>query len=253
MRPNPIKAIWDEGRAVINGWCVIPSSFSAEIMASLNWDSLTLDLQHGVIDYQNAVTMFQAISTTETAPMARVPWNDPSIIMKLLDAGAYGLICPMVNNREQAEAFVGACRYSPRGYRSSGPVRATLYAGADYMTHADDTVLTFAMIETTEALENLDKILSTPELDAIYVGPSDLSISMGGKPGLDQTEPMVVEAIGTIVAAAKRHGIRCGIQCGSTDYAKKMIADGFDLVTVLSDMRMIIAAGNRVLAEMRGE
>ena len=174
-------------------------------------------------DYQSAVGMFQAISTTRAAPMARVPWNDPAIVMKMLDAGAYGLICPLVNSAEEAERFAKACRYPPRGYRSSGPIRALIYGGADYFDHADDTIVTFAMIETTDALANLDGILAVEEIDAVYIGPSDLSLSLGCKPGLDRTEPVVVEAIETILAAAKRHGKRAGIQCNDTGYARRMI------------------------------
>lgn len=253
MRANPIRELWRDGKTVLNGWCAIPSSFSAEIMASLGWDSITVDMQHGVIDYQVAVGMFQAISTTATAPMARVPWNDPSIVMKMLDAGAYGIICPLVNTAEEAKRFAGACRYPPRGYRSSGPVRATLYAGPDYMDHADDTVLAFAMIETTEALGNLDAILAVDEVDAVYIGPSDLSLSLGGRPGLDQTEPKVVEAIETILAATKRHGKRAGIQTNDPNYAKRMIALGFDLVTVLNDNRLMVQAGTKAIAEMRDD
>ncbi len=253
MRENPVRRIWAEGKAVLNGWCAIPSPFSTEIMASLGWDSLTVDMQHGVVDYQTAVGMFQAISTTDAAPMARVPWNDPAIVMKTLDAGAYGLICPLVNSAAEAARFAGACRYPPRGYRSSGPVRAALYAGADYMDHADDTIVAFAMIETADALANLDSILDVEELDAVYIGPSDLSLSLGGRPGLDQTDPAVVEAIETVLGAAKRHGKRAGIQCNDTGYARRMIDLGFDLVTVMSDQRLMVAAGNRVVAAMRGE
>ena len=251
MRANPVRQIWAEGKAVLNAWCAIPSAFSAEVMASLGWDSVTVDMQHGVVDYQDAVGMFQAISTTQAAPMARVPWNDPAIVMKMLDAGAYGLICPLVNSAEEAERFAKACRYPPRGYRSSGPIRALLYGGADYFDHADDTIVTFAMIETTDALANLDAILAVDEVDAVYIGPSDLSLSLGGKPGLDQTNPVVVEAIETILAAAKRLGKRAGIQCNDTGYARRMVEMGFDLVTVMSDQRLMVAAGSKVVAEMR--
>ena len=251
MRANPIRALWAEGKSVLNGWCAIPSAFSAEIMASMGWDSITIDMQHGMIDYQTAVGMFQAISTTASAPTARVPWNDPAIVMKMLDAGAYGIICPLVNTAEEAQRFAGACRYPPRGYRSSGPVRASLYGGPDYMDHADDTVLALAMIETTQALDNLDAILAVDEIDAVYIGPSDLSLSLGGRPGLDQTEPKVVAAIEAILTAAKKHGKRAGIQTNDTSYAKRMIELGFDLVTVMNDNRLLVAAGTKVVADMR--
>ena len=251
VRANKIRTIWDKGAWALNGWCTIPSGFSAELMAGLGWDAVTVDMQHGVIDYRDAVAMFQAISTTEAVPMARVPWNDPAYVMKTLDAGAYGIICPMINTRAEAEKFAGAMRYAPVGYRSSGPIRASLYGGPDYMDKANDTLLALAMIETAEAMANLDTIAATPGIDALYVGPSDLSISLGGTPGLDQTADKVVAAINAIVAAAKRHGKRVGIQCGSVIYAKKMIKDGFDLVTVLSDSRIIASLGAQTVKEMR--
>ena len=102
MRENTVKTIWAKGGCVVNGWLSIPSSFSAEVMAHQGFDSLVVDMQHGVVDYQTAVTMLQAISTTSVIPFARVPWNDPAYIMKILDAGAYGIICPMINSRKEA-------------------------------------------------------------------------------------------------------------------------------------------------------
>ena len=214
MRENTLRKIWARGEAVVNGWLSIPSSFSAEVMAHQGFDSLTVDMQHGVIDYQTAVTMLQAISTTPVIPLARVPWNDPALLMKILDAGVYGVICPMINTRAQAEALVAACKYAPRGYRSWGPVRASIYAGADYGDHANDDLIVMPMIETAEAVKNIDEILSVPGVDAVYVGPSDLSLTMGCKPRLDQTDPPVVEAQQKIVEACKRHGVAAGIHNG---------------------------------------
>lgn len=250
MRPNRIRTIWGQGGHVLNGWLGIPNSFSAEVMAQLGWDSLVIDLQHGLIDYQAAVLMMQAISTTEVVPMVRVPWNDPAIIMKCLDAGAYGVICPMINNRDEAERFVGACRYPPLGYRSGGPTRALIYGGRDYQAAANDTIVALAMIETTDGLESLDSICSTPGLDAIYIGPNDLSLSMGGKGGLDPTDLMVVTAIDRILGACKHHGIKAAIHTASVAYAKAMIGKGFDLVTVLSDLRILTQFGQQVVNEM---
>ena len=132
MRENTLRRAWATGRKTVNGWLSIPNSFAAEVMAHQGWDSLTVDMQHGVVDYQAMVGMLQAISTTATVPMVRVPWLEPGIMMKSLDAGAYGVICPMVNSAEEAEEFVSYCRYPPRGQRSFGPIRAMLYAGADY-------------------------------------------------------------------------------------------------------------------------
>ena len=124
MHPNPLIKLLNEDRAIVNGWLAIPNSFSAEVMAHQGWDSLTVDMQHGMSDYQNAVTMFQAICTTSTAPLTRVPWLEEGIVMRMLDAGAYGVICPMINKASDAERFVQACYYPPFGQRSFGPIRA---------------------------------------------------------------------------------------------------------------------------------
>jgi 4-hydroxy-2-oxoheptanedioate aldolase len=241
VRENTLKQIWAKGGAVVNGWLSIPSSFSAEVMSHQGFDSLVVDMQHGVVDYQTAVTMLQGISTTGIIPLARIPWNDPAFVMKILDAGAYGVICPMINTRQQAEALVRACKYPPKGYRSFGPVRASIYAGADYATQANDTLLVMPMIETAEALENLDDILSVPGVDAIYVGPADLSLALGCTPKLDQTEAPVVEAQKKIVAACKRHRIVAGIHNATAAYASKMIAEGYQFVTLASDARFLAA------------
>jgi 4-hydroxy-2-oxoheptanedioate aldolase len=121
MRENKLRRLWTSGGAAVNGWLAIPNSFSAETMAHQGWDSLTVDMQHGVVDYQAMVTMLQAVSTTETVPMVRVPWLEPGILMKALDAGAYGVICPMVNSRADAQNLVAWTHYAPRGTRSFGP------------------------------------------------------------------------------------------------------------------------------------
>jgi 4-hydroxy-2-oxoheptanedioate aldolase len=251
MRANRVREIWQKGGNVINGWCGIPSGFSAEVMAHMGWDSLVIDCQHGVVDYQVMVSMLQGISTTAVTPMVRVPWNDPGAIMKALDAGSYGIICPMINSRKEAEAFVGACRYAPKGYRSSGPIRATLYGGPDYAEKANETILAMAMIETKQAVGNLDEILTTPELDAIYVGPSDLSLTYGYGPGLDRSEPEMQKALETIVAGCKKHKIPAGIHTGGPAYAKKALAMGFNFVTLMGDARLLTMAGMQVVKEMR--
>jgi len=251
VRENRLLHIWETGGYTINGWLHLPSSFAAEVMAHQGWESLTIDLQHGMLDYAAAVTMLQAISTTDTVPLARVPWNDPAEIMRLLDAGCYGIICPMVNTRADAEAFVGACRYPPRGYRSFGPTRAVLYAGADYLESADHHIITMAMIETSEAVENLDDILNVAGLDAIYIGPADLSQSFGGTERSDLTEPRMVEILDSILEATRRHNVVAGIYTTSADYAAMMVGKGVQFVTVLSDWRLMAAASRDAIATVR--
>lgn len=251
MRENKVHSVWKSGAAVINGWLTIPNSWSAEVMANQGMDSLTIDMQHGLMDYQTAFGMLQAISTTAVAPLVRVNWNEPGIIMKMLDAGAYGIICPMVNNRVECEAFVGACRYYPQGYRSVGPTRATVYAGNDYETYANQMMITLAMIETRQAMDNLDEIMSVPGLDGIYVGPNDLSLSMDLPERANLTEPQTVTLLDKILAATKRHGIKAGIHTRSADAALLMIEKGFQFVTVMTDTSLLANAASEVVKAAR--
>lgn len=251
MRRNRVKADWENGKTSLNGWLHLPSPFSAELMAHQGWDSLTVDMQHGPVDFQTALGMLQAISTTETTPLVRVPWNDPGLIMGMLDAGCYGVICPMINTRADCEAFVGACRYPPDGYRSFGPYRARLYGGPDYAGHANENVLTIAMVETREAVENLEEILGVPGLDAVYVGPADLAQSLGLAPGLDPEDPRILEAMERILSVCRQEGVAAGIFTGSTDYASRMASWGFRLVTVQSDSRLLAAGAGEVVAQMQ--
>tara|TARA_B100000579_G_C22593312_1_gene739098 strand:+ start:58 stop:849 length:792 start_codon:yes stop_codon:yes gene_type:complete len=252
MRKNKLKQIFKEKKFVVNGWLQIPSSFSAEVMAHQGWDSLTIDMQHGVIDYPNALQMLQAISTTDVVPMARVNWNEPGQIMKILDAGAYGVICPMVSNREQAEKFVQACLYPPKGYRSFGPIRGLIYGGSDYADHANDEILKLAMIETSEALQKLDEIMSTPGLDGIYIGPADLSLAIGQKPAFDNLEGSAAyEQIINILKHAKKNNLVAGIHNATPEYAKKMTDLGFQLVTIGSDQRYMSAGAKSAVSKLK--
>ncbi|MEL6318915.1 MAG: aldolase/citrate lyase family protein [Pseudomonadota bacterium] len=251
MRANELRRIWASGGAALNGWLAVPSGFSAETMAHQGWDALTVDLQHGVVDYQAAVEMLTAISTTKTVPMARVPWLDPAHLMKVLDAGAYAVICPMVNSREDAERLVAWTRYPPLGTRSFGPIRGLLYGGPDYPAHANDEIVLFAMIETRQGLDNLEDILATPGLDAIYVGPSDLSLALGCRPTFDDVDPPVAEAIAMIAAKAREHGKIAGVHTGSPETALKRIDLGYQFVTISSDARLMASGSQQILATMR--
>jgi 4-hydroxy-2-oxoheptanedioate aldolase len=251
MRENRLRTLWRENKTAVNGWLAVPNAFSAEVMAHQGWDSLTIDLQHGVIDYAQMLGMLQAISTTATVPVVRVPWLEPGIVMKALDAGAYGVIAPMVNTREEAQKLVAYTHYAPQGSRSFGPIRASLYGGADYASEANHTVVAFAMIETAQALDNFDAILSVEGLDAIYIGPSDLSLALGCKPQIDDVEPKVAQAIEHIMQRARAHGVVAGIHNFSSKSALARASLGFRFVTVSSDARLLAAGSQALLAEMR--
>ncbi len=251
MRENRLKELWAENRPALGGWLGIPSSTSAEMMAHAGFDWLCVDMQHGAIGYQVAVTMLQAISTTDTVPIVRVPWNEPGIIMKVLDAGAYGVIIPMVNSGAEAEAAVAACRYAPDGVRSYGPARAVLYAGPDYFSRANETVLCMPMIETREALANVDEILGTPGVDVAFIGPSDLSVSLGLPPSYDQDAAEFVEAVAGVEAACRRHGVVAGVFAGNATVARKRIDQGFRLLEVADDGRTMVTGAAAALAQLR--
>ena len=253
MKKNKIKQMFKENKPIINGWLQIPNSFSAELMAKQGWDSLTIDMQHGVVDYPNALQMLQAISTTETTPLARVNWNEPGQIMKILDAGCYGIICPMVSNRKEAENFVKACVYPPKGYRSFGPIRGLIYGGSDYGKYADDEILKLAMIETKEALTNLDEIMTTPYLDGIYIGPADLSLAIGQEPGFDNPKgSKTYDKIMMILEKAKKHKLFAGVHNGSSEYASEMVKAGFDLVTIGADQRFMSSGAKTAVEKIKG-
>ena len=157
----------------------------------------------------------------------------------------------MVNTRDDAARFLSCMRYAPQGTRSFGPVRALYYGGADYPQHANRTVVAFAMIETAQALDNLDAILSVEGLDAIYVGPSDLSLSLGCRPVIDDVDPLAAQAIAHIAERAQAHGVRCGIHNGVPAQALARQALGYRFVTVSSDARLIAAGAQQVLGAMR--
>ena len=234
MRENAVKRLWREDKPALGGWLSIGNTFSAEVMAAQDLDWLCLDMQHGVIGYDTAVPMLQTISATGVTPIVRVPWCEPAMIMKMLDAGAYGIIVPLVNDRAQAEAAAAACRYPPRGIRSHGPTRAAYYAGFDYLAHANEEVLCIPQIETVEAMENLDDILSVPGIDAAYIGPMDLTISMGITPEQDGEAEEYVQARKRIVESCHKHGVVPGVH-SNPGVAARRIEEGFRLIRITGD------------------
>lgn len=242
-----LRQIWAAGQCALNGWLAIPSVLSAEIMARAGWDVLTIDLQHGTTDYGDMLALLATIGQTPTVPWVRVTWNDPGQIMRALDAGAIGVICPMIETADDARRFAAACLYPPRGQRSFGPIRARLAHGATYPDTANDRVLPIAMIETRPAVEQLEDILAVEGLAGVYIGPADLSAAFGYPPGFDRREPELVEIIQRIRSTAQARGLRAGIHCGTPGYAAEMAAQGFDLVTVGSDARFVEAGAKATI------
>jgi 4-hydroxy-2-oxoheptanedioate aldolase len=250
--PNKLKTAWKAGNAVVNGWLAITNAFSAEMYSKAGWDSVTVDMQHGVQDYLSCVACFQGMQSSPIVPMVRVPWNEPGIIGKVLDAGAYGVICPMVNTEAEARALVSYSKYPPQGARSNGPVRAALYGDpSGYQKTANDEIVLMPMIETKTAIGNLDAILDVPGIDAIYVGPSDLSFSYGKEPKLDVEDPEILAIYDKLIAATAKRGQAAGIHCGSAAYAKRAIKMGFKLVTVSNEVGLMVNAARAAIKEAR--
>jgi 4-hydroxy-2-oxoheptanedioate aldolase len=218
-------------------------------MANAGFDWLGLDVQHGVIDYTTAFPILQAISTTPTMPFVRVPWNDPPTLMKYLDAGAYGVIVPMINTPEDAKAAVKACRYPPDGYRSFGPNRLNYYAGVFTPEEANREVAVILMIETREALENVEAIAAVDGVDGLYIGPNDLNQALGLPPRADPFDMPHFEAAERIRRACEANGIVPGVHTWGPAIASRWIRQGFKMV-MLSNETAQIQAGVR--AELAG-
>ena len=234
---NPILRAWAEGRQLFGGWATIPSPVSAEIMAREGPDYVCIDNQHGLLDHSNTIPMLMAVDAGGAIPIVRAPWNEPSRIMAPLDAGALGVIVPMVNNAAEARRAVDAFRYPPRGIRSYGPVRARYVIGSTDPDILDD-VACIVMIETAEALKNLDDIVSTEGIDAVYIGPSDLALGVGQKPG-PRPYDALAEPLALITTACRTHGVAVGIHALEGETARRYAEDGFDMITVFSDASLL--------------
>jgi 4-hydroxy-2-oxoheptanedioate aldolase len=247
-----VAKIWASGKAVVNGWLAIPSGFSAEVMAQCGFDSVTVDMQHGVQDYQSMVQCFQAMQAHPITPMVRVPWNEPGIIGKVLDGGAMGVICPMINTKKEAEAFISYCKYPPMGSRSNGPIRAGMYGEATtYQATANGDTLCIPMIETKTAIKNLEAILDVEGVAGIYVGPSDLGLSYGLAPKLDRSEPEILKIYEKIIKECEKRGIFAGIHTAGAKDAANCISMGFRLTTLMNDSGMMATYAKNAIAETR--
>jgi 4-hydroxy-2-oxoheptanedioate aldolase len=241
---NDLRKIWASGGVTLSAHCAIAGSHVSEILSRQGFDAVLIDTQHSPITYDAMFAMLQAIAASPAASLVRIAWNDPAQIQRTLDAGADGVMCPMVNTAEECRAFVRACLYAPKGFRSFGPVRG---APPDYFDHANDRILPIAMIETAEAVRNIDAIVSVPRLAAIYVGPSDMGITMGIDPRTSPTDPRILEVLPRLVAACRRHGVVAGIHGYDPDYAKARIEQGFQFVTAPFDTDLLVASARSYL------
>jgi 4-hydroxy-2-oxoheptanedioate aldolase len=238
-----------KGDTVFGIWAALPCAFSAELMCTEGVDYICVDQQHGLVDYGDMVSMLRAIEGRGSAvPFTRVPVNQPWQIGRAFDAGMQGVVVPMVSNRAEAEAAVAACRYSPTGVRSFGPVRASMVLNSRDIAVVGDSVMCFVMVETREGIEKIDEIASTPGLDGIYIGPADLALGLGLPPNLDKEEPEHVAAVERILKACQQYGVVPGIQCGSGKSARKFAERGFRFITFTKDSSLLPAAVEKEIA-----
>jgi len=252
VRANRLQELLARDELALTGWVSSGNAYVAEMLGHSGYDAVTVDLQHGMFGIEAAIACLQAVSATPAVPLARCRSNDLAEIGHLLDAGAYGVICPSIDTPEDAADFVAACRYPPRGRRSFGPARAVLYGGADYVAGADETVLAIGMIESTSALEHLDAILAVDGLDAVYVGPSDLAVSNGWEvPGGGPLGSELADALVHVVTRAGAAGVPAGIFAQNLDHAVQCASWGYKLITPGSDVGLLRAAAAERITTLR--
>lgn len=246
-----MRRLVQNGQVACGGWCMMPSAFAAEVVSASGCDWLCLDAQHGLIDDAAMRLMLQATAIRATPSLVRVPWNDPATLMRALDAGADGVIVPMVNTGEEARAVVAACRYPPAGYRSWGPLRSGMAQPGFNAALGNEQTVVLVMIETAQAVDNLDEILDTPGVDGVFVGPNDLALSHAGTNEGAGTSPKDVAMIERVAAACRERGLAAGISSGPAD-AARWISAGYTLLGLTSDAGLLGEGMARILTEVRG-
>ncbi len=255
MRANHVKRRLAAGEPSVGTWLALPSPEAAEYVATVGFDWLVADTEHNAIDIRTLCQMFGAIAPAGVAPMVRIPWNSPENFKRVLDAGAWGIVVPMVNSREEAEQAVEATRYPPHGARSVGggmPALRFGTTGGEYLRRADEEILLVLQIEHVQAVERCDEILSVPGVDACFIGPNDMAASMGiglGVP-LESDHPRLVEAIAHVQATAKACGVAPGIHCSDSNGVNQRIAEGFQFLALASELRYMLAGLKDAIGEL---
>jgi 4-hydroxy-2-oxoheptanedioate aldolase len=250
-----LTSLWRDGRTTLGAWISLRDPLLAEVAGMAGYDYVVVDLQHGMSDLQQAIVLLHALARSAAVPIVRVPWNEPGIIGRVLDAGAMGVIIPMVNSPEEAAAAVAACRYAPVGARSFGPLGAAARYGTTYAAAANEDVACIPMIETRRAVETVDDILAVPGIDAVYIGPADLSLTYGLPPAPDHDGEPFNAALATVVAACRRAGVVPGIHASAPLAAKRhavgfrMITVGFDALPAMQALRGDIITARKAVGE----
>lgn len=237
-----LKGLWDRGLKAVGAWSMLESPIAAGMLAESGFDFICFDLQHGLAGPESLPTLIQVTRGTRAVPLVRVAWNDPVAIMRALDAGAEGVIVPMVNNAADARAAVAACRYPPLGYRSWGQMQAEALASPEAPEDANERVVCAVMIETAEAFGNLGEILGVQGVDAVYIGPNDLALSLGLGRATYATSPEMRSHIETVLRACQKAHVIAGIHCSSSEMTLEWAREGFQLLTAAADLFLLKAA-----------
>jgi 4-hydroxy-2-oxoheptanedioate aldolase len=250
---NTLTAKWKDGATTLGAWLSLTDPHLAEIAATSGYDYVCVDMQHGRSELRDVMALLHAMARTPAVPIVRVPWNEPGIIGRVLDAGAMGVVIPMVNTPDEARRAVAACRYAPDGMRSFGPLVTAARHGADYLSLANAGVACIPMIETREAVEHVEDIVAVGGIDAIYIGPADLSLTYGLPPRVDQSGEPFDSALTRVVEACKAHGVVPGIHANAAVAAARhkvgfrMMSVGFDALPASVALRRDVVTARESL------
>ena len=251
MNPNRVKWMLKKGELTFGTWVTIGNPEVAEILANMGFDWLVFDTEHGPLSVETVEWMIQATSGTAIVPLVRVGGNDMVLIKRVLDIGAYGVVVPLVNNREDAKRAVTYTRYPPKGVRGAGPRRCSLYGirAKEYFDWADEEILTIVQVETAKAVQKIEEILTVDGVDAFFIGPTDLTTSLGVRGRQD--DPKFIDALERVLEAGKKYGVPGGIMTYNVEQAQKAVERGFKFITLATDFRLLIQGAKGMLDAVR--
>lgn len=251
MKRNPVKAALKAGQPQVGTWLSLGNIYASRVMARVGFPWLTVDMEHSPIDISQGAALFGSIAETGCVPLARVPRGTHENIKRVLDAGAHGIVVPMVNTVDEAKAAIAAAKYPPAGNRSIGGGLHALNFDAsagDYFKHANDEILVILQTESPEGVDNAEAIYSLPGVDAIFVGPNDLTFQMRGPDGIDPTPQELEAMLQRVLAAGKKTGTPVGLHVQSIDEAKRRIAEGWQFIAIGSELRFMTSESQKIVS-----
>ncbi len=253
MKSNPVKAKLKAGEPSFGTWLSLGDLFATRVLARLGFDWLTLDIEHQAFDWSQAATIFAAIADAGCVPLARVPEGSHSLIKRVLDAGAWGIVVPMVDTVEQARRAIAAAKYPPVGNRSVGGGMHSLNfaaTSAEYYRRANDEILVVLQTESPTGVENAEAIYALPGVDAIFVGPVDLRANMRKPDGTEATDDAFENLLARVIAAGKKTGTPTGIHVMTPEAAHARAAQGMQFIAIASELRMMTEKAQQTIVAL---